>query len=77
MSNNPRLLVELKRWEASLIMDSLHNTWAQYVSRMAVADCKDFSHHVWAWRKGQMSRLLNMIDDRGYEQGFYEDGKGL
>lgn len=77
MSNDPRLLIELKRWEASFIMDSLHNTWSQYVSKGAVAKMEDYSAHVWEWRKRTASRLLNLIDDKGYEQGFYEDGVGL
>lgn len=78
MTNNPKILFEVSRADASYLMDLLHNDWARNVA-LAAATCENgqHDHHVQQWRKRRPSRLMNYMDAAADRQGFWEDGKGL
>jgi hypothetical protein len=79
VSNNPKILFELSRDDASYLMDLMHADWQKRVAEGAVASLVSGAHdaHVWAWIKRRPSRIMNYMDDAAYKQGFCEDGKGL
>lgn len=80
MSNRPTIEHHLTPAETSYLMDLLHADWANRVARGAVASTVSGGEpnaHVWAYLKARASRLLNKLDNNAYDQGFWEDGKGL
>lgn len=78
-SNDPRILVEFKRHEASWLMDILHDEWNRRVMQFAlISDGKNrYDSHVLEWYKRRATMFLRRFDDRAYEQGFWENGVGL
>lgn len=77
--NNPKILMEFSREDASYIMDLLHADWARRVAITAVTHDmgEQHDHHVKTWLKRRPTRLMNYMDDTADKQGFWEDGKGL
>ena len=77
-SNRPTIEHNLSRVESSYLMDLLHADWARMVgAHAAVGNLGEPNEHIWAWRKNRAIRLMMKLDDNAFNQGFWEDDKGL
>lgn len=81
MSNRPTIEHHLTPAETSYLMDLLHADWGRRVAETAVVSVIEgrlaYDHHVWTYLKRRPSILQNKLDENAYNQGFWEDGKGL